>query len=68
MEKLIGLRRMIVVLFAMINVMVLAFLVLWVRIEAYGIIYAAISASVTLCLAYLGQRALENNKTTEVKL
>jgi flagellar biosynthesis/type III secretory pathway M-ring protein FliF/YscJ len=59
LEKLIGLRRMIIVLWSGGNVMVICFLPLWVRVEAYGLLYAGLSAIVSLAFLFFGQKVLE---------
>jgi hypothetical protein len=52
--NVIGMRRVLVVSWTMVNLMVCAFLLLYIRMEMVGVLTTIVGGIVSICLAYLG--------------
>jgi hypothetical protein len=66
MQRLIGLRRLLVASWAMVNLMTLAFMALYAKPEAIGAISLCIGGVITVTGFFFGQRALEKPSTPGV--
>jgi hypothetical protein len=62
MNKLIGMRRMLVASWSMVNLMVLAFMCLYAKPEAIGAISLCIGGVITVTGFFFGERAIGKNK------